>query len=104
MVGTRLRGHQPHPLHDFPAPVAARRRVRVTRDAAEAGTAAAREELFAEAARTRSPKLGDDQRSRKRRGDEPGPQLVIATTANINANRGSRPAAGGSAWLSLRTR
>jgi hypothetical protein len=67
----------------------------VTRDAAEAGTAAAREELFAEAARTRLSELGDDQRSRKRRGDEPGPQLVIATTANINANREVPPGRGG---------
>ena len=67
----------------------------VTRDAAEAGTAAAREELFADAARTRLSELGDDQCSRKQRGDEPGPQLVIATTANINANREVPPGGGG---------
>jgi patatin-like phospholipase len=67
----------------------------VTRDAAMAGTAAAREQLFADAARTRLSELGDDQRSRKERGDEPGPQLVIATTANINANREVPPGGGG---------
>ena len=67
----------------------------VTRDAAKAGTAAAREQLFAEAARTRLSELGDDQDSRKLRGDEPGPQLVIATTANINANREVPPGGGG---------
>jgi len=67
----------------------------VTRDAAEAETAVAREELFAEAARTRLSELGDDQRTRERSGDEPGPQLVIATTANINANREVPPGGGG---------
>src|SRR6516165_3423928 len=67
----------------------------VTRDAAKAGTPAARDELFAEAARTRLSELGDDQDSRKLRGDEPGPQLVIATTANINANREVPPGGGG---------
>jgi hypothetical protein len=59
----------------------------VTRDAVQAGTLVVREELFAKAARIRLSELGDDLRSRKRHGDEPGPQLVIATTANINANR-----------------
>jgi hypothetical protein len=67
----------------------------VTRHAAEAGTAAAREELFAGAARTRLSELGDDECSQKRHGDEPGPQLVIATTANINANREVPPGGGG---------
>ena len=67
----------------------------VTRDAVEAGTAVAREELFAEAARVRLSELGDDQRSRKRLGDQPGPQLVIATTANINADREVPPGRGG---------
>src|SRR5262249_30773120 len=67
----------------------------VTRDAAAAGTAAACEELFATAARTRLSELGDDQRSRFLRGDQPGPQLVIAPTANINANREVPPRRGG---------
>ena len=67
----------------------------VTRDTAAAGTAAACEELFATAARTRLSELGDDQRSRFLRGDQPGPQLVIATTANINANREVPPGRGG---------
>ena len=67
----------------------------VTRDAAKAGTAAAREQLFADAARTRLSELGDDQDSQKLRGDEPGPQLVIAATANINANREVPPGGGG---------
>jgi len=66
-----------------------------TRDAVEAGASAAREELFATAARTRLSELGDDQRSREERGDQPGPQLVIATTANINANREVPPGRGG---------
>lgn len=56
----------------------------VTRDAVEAGTTA-REELFAKAARTRLSELGD----------QPGPQLVIATTANINASREVPPGRGG---------
>jgi len=67
----------------------------VSRDAVQAGTAAAREELFAKAARTRLSELVGDQRSRKLRGDQPGPQLVIATTANINANREVPPGRGG---------
>ena len=67
----------------------------VTRDAAEAGNAAACEALFATAARIRLSELGDDQRSRRLRGDRPGPQLVIATTANINANREVPPGRGG---------
>jgi hypothetical protein len=67
----------------------------VTRDAVQAGTAAAREELFARAARIRLSELGDDERTRERRGDPPGPQLVIATTANINANREVPPGRGG---------
>jgi hypothetical protein len=67
----------------------------LTRDAVEAGTAVAREELFAEAARIRLSELGDDQRIRKALGDQPGPQLVIATTANINANREVPPGRGG---------
>ena len=67
----------------------------VTRDAVEAERAVAREELFAEAARIRLSELGDDHRTRERRGDPPGPQLVIATTANINANREVPPGRGG---------
>ena len=67
----------------------------VTRDAVEAGTVVAREKLFAQAARIRLSELGDDQRSRERRGDPPGPQLVIATTANINADREVPPGRGG---------
>jgi hypothetical protein len=67
----------------------------VTRDAVQAGAAAAREELFARAARIRLSELGDDERTRERRGDPPGPQLVIATTANINANREVPPGRGG---------
>lgn len=58
----------------------------VTRDAVGAGTVAAREQLFAKAARTRLSEL---------RGDEDSPQLVIATTANINANREVPPGRGG---------
>lgn len=58
----------------------------VTRDAAGAETAAAREQLFAAAARTRLSELRDDEDS---------PQLVIATTANINANREVPPGRGG---------
>ena len=67
----------------------------VTRDAVEAGTVVAREKLFAQAARIRLSELGDDQHSRERRGDPPGPQLVIATTANINADREVPPGRGG---------
>jgi hypothetical protein len=67
----------------------------VTRDAVGACTTAAREQLFAKAARTRLSELGDDERTRERRGDPPGPQLVIATTANINANREVPPGRGG---------
>jgi hypothetical protein len=67
----------------------------VTRDAVQARTAVAREELFAKAARTRLSELGDAEESRKKRGDPPGPQLVIATTANINANREVPPGRGG---------
>jgi hypothetical protein len=58
----------------------------VTRDAVEAGTAAAREHLFAKAAQTRLSELGDHH---------DGPQLVIATTANINADREVPPGRGG---------
>src|SRR5215472_7500216 len=90
----------------------------VTRDAVEADTAAAREELFAKAARTRlseladddgaepaddhgpeladdhgpeladdhGPELADDHGDPEPRGDRGGPKLIIATTANINAN------------------
>jgi hypothetical protein len=57
----------------------------VTRDAITAPPRA-RDELFAEAARTRLSELSGDQ-------DEPG--LVIATTANINAAREVPPGRGG---------
>ena len=67
----------------------------VTRNAVQARTAVAREELFAKAARIRLSELGDAEESRKKRGDPPGPQLVIATTANINANREVPPGRGG---------
>ena len=99
----------------------------VTRDAVEADTAAAREELFAKAARTRlseladddgaepaddhgpeladdrgpeladdhGPELADDHGDPERRGDRGGPKLIIATTANINANREVPPGRGG---------
>lgn len=58
----------------------------VTRDAVEAGTATARERLFSVASRTRLSELGDHRN---------GPQLVIATTANINADREVPPGRGG---------
>jgi hypothetical protein len=72
----------------------------VTRDAVEAGTEAAREELFAAAARTRLSELRDDRHPEPRDDQEPrdhsrGPKLVIATTANINANREVPPGRGG---------
>src|SRR5215472_188075 len=99
----------------------------VTRDAVEADTAAAREELFAKAARTRlseladddvaepadgdgaesadddgaepaddhGPELADDHGDPEPRGDRGGPKLIIATTANINANREVPPGRGG---------
>jgi Patatin-like phospholipase len=67
----------------------------VTRDAVQARSAAAREELFARAARIRLSELGDDARTREQRGGPPGPQLVIATTANINADRDVPPGRGG---------
>src|SRR6516225_1099584 len=72
----------------------------VTRDAVEAGTEAAREELFAAAARTRLSELRDDHHPEPRDDQEPrdnwrGPKLVIATTANINANREVPPGRGG---------
>ncbi len=54
----------------------------VTRSAVQAATAAAGDELFAKAARTRFSEL---------RNDQDGPQLVIACTANINANRKAPP-------------
>jgi len=58
----------------------------VTRNAVKADTAAAREQLFATAGRTRLSELRDG---------EDGPQLVIVTTANINANREVPPGRGG---------
>ncbi len=67
----------------------------VTRDAAEAEAEAAREELFATAARTRLSELRDDQDGPEPRGDQGGPKLIIATTANINANREVPPGRGG---------
>src|SRR6516164_7079170 len=72
----------------------------VTRDAVEAGTEAAREELFAAAARTRLSELRDDQHpepqgDQESRDNRRGPKLVIATTANINANREVPPGRGG---------
>jgi hypothetical protein len=72
----------------------------VTRDAVEAGTEAAREELFAAAARTRLSELRDDQHPEPRDDQESrdnwrDPKLVIATTANINANREVPPGRGG---------
>ena len=76
----------------------------VSRNAVQAGTAAAREELFAKAAQTRLSELDGDQGRPEPRDDqggaEPrdnlcGPKLVIATTANINANREVPPGRGG---------
>src|SRR5262249_59124472 len=93
----------------------------------EADTAAAREELFAKAARTRlseladddgaepadgdgaesadddgaepaddhGPELADDHGDPEPRGDRGGPKLIIATTANIHANREVPPGRGG---------
>ncbi len=58
----------------------------VTRDAVEAGSAATREHLFARAAQTRLSELA---------GTPDEPQLVIATTANINADREVPPGRGG---------
>jgi hypothetical protein len=58
----------------------------VTREAAKAKQAATRQRLFAEAARTRLSQL---------RNDHGGPALVIATTANINADRAVPPGRGG---------
>ncbi|HSZ30637.1 MAG TPA: hypothetical protein VK784_12895 [Pseudonocardiaceae bacterium] len=57
----------------------------VTREAAQAKNADGRRRLFAEAARTRLSEL---------RGQD-GPQLVIACTANINADRAVPPGRGG---------
>jgi hypothetical protein len=62
----------------------------VTRDAVQAGTAEAREELFGKAARIRLSELDPEQDD-----DGCGPQLVIATTANINTNREVAPGRGG---------
>ena len=67
----------------------------VTRDAAEAGPAAGGEELFAEAARTRLSELADDDGGPEPHGDQGGPKLIIATTANINVNREVPPGRGG---------
>jgi len=72
----------------------------VTRDAVEAGTEAAREELFAAAARTRLSELRKDRHAeppddQESRDNWRGPKLVIATTANINANREVPPGRGG---------
>jgi hypothetical protein len=58
----------------------------VTRRAVRANTAQTREKLFAEAAGTRLSDLA---------GDQGGPTLVIATTANINADRAAPPGRGG---------
>ena len=62
----------------------------VTRDAVQAETSEAREELFAKAARIRLSELDPEQDD-----DGSGPQLVIATTANINTNREVAPGRGG---------
>src|SRR5262249_276013 len=83
----------------------------VPRDAVGAATGGAREELFAKAARPRlseladddgaepaddhGPELADDDGDPEPRGDRGGPKLIIATTANINANREVPPGRGG---------
>jgi hypothetical protein len=64
----------------------------VTRDAAQKKEQRDRERLFAEAARTRLSELRNDSQPRK---DEDGPTLVIACTANINADRAVPPGRGG---------